>query len=406
MRNPGIKLKTGLLGILIAIFLLSLILNGCTGKKQYKLNTPDKKPAPSSQSEYVFPGEFEKQQAIWMMWPSETYDSGNRPVSPVIINIIKALNQFIKVNVLVGSSEEIDKIHELLQAKGSSADKVTFYTISHKSIWTRDVGPLFVKDRQNKLHIVNFGFNNYSRGGNPDYVYTEGEVDKQTAQLLGVPVIDSKLVCEGGAIESNGNGTLMVTESVVLRRNPQLSKKQIEDEFKRVLGIQKVIWLKKGLAEDDRITTGHINEFARFASPDMVLLGQILEEDRYANAISAESYLRLEENYKILQNATDQSGEKLRIIRIPMPPTLYAESNTTGELPLRSYLNYALTNKAVIFQTYWREGRSEVLKKTEEEVKKSFSQIFPGRTIVGIDAENVNLWGGGIHCITQHMPAE
>lgn len=352
----------------------------------------------------VFPGEFEKQQAIWMMWPSEVYNLNNNPVNPVMVNIIKALAPYIQVNVMSISNQEITQIKDLLSKSGLSSPNVHYYTISHQSIWARDVGPIFVKNR-NSLSIVDFGFNNYSRDGDENYIKQESQVDKQTAETLGLPVITSKLISEGGAIESNGRGTLMTTESVALKRNPGLTRQQIEAEYRRVLGIKKVIWLKKGLAEDDNITSGHINEIARFADAHTILLAQIKPEDRYASTASQNSYLRLEENYEILKNSTDQDGKPFRIIRIPMPPTLYQEANVTGKIPVRSYLNYAVTNGAVIMQTYWKPGRSDVLKSTEEQVKQTMQTVFPRRKIIAIDAENVNLWGGGIHCITQHMPA-
>jgi agmatine deiminase len=353
----------------------------------------------------VFPGEFEKQQAIWMMWPSEVYNLNNRPVNPVMVSIIKALTPYIQVNIMSVSDEEVIQIKGLLKKGGCSSNNVHYYIINHQSIWARDVGPIFVKDSHNRLSIVDFGFNNYSRYGNEDYIKQEGQVDKRIAEALGLPVINTKLISEGGAIESNGQGTLMTTESVALKRNPELTKQQIEDEYKRVLGVRKIIWLKKGLAEDDEITSGHINEIARFADANTILLAQIMPEDRYANSVSQNSYLRLEENYKILENSSDQDGKPFRIIRIPMPPTLYQEANDTGKIPVRSYLNYAVTNGAVLMQTYWKPGQSSTLKTTEDQVKVILQNVFPQRDIIGIDAENVNLWGGGIHCITQHMPA-
>ena len=107
-----------------------------------------------------------------------------------------------------------------------------------------------------------------------------------------------------------------------------------------------------------------------------------------------------------MQNATDQDGKLFRIIRIPMPPTLYGKTEDTGETLMRSYLNYASTNGAVLLQTYWKPGRSDTLKATEDQVKLIFQSAFPGRDIIGLDDENVNRWGGGIHCITQNMPAD
>ena len=384
---------------LVACF-SSILLYGIFNNKQLKRF--DTYSAPISS----FPGEFDKQQAIWLMWPSDVYNTGDRQVAPVTINIIKALDPYIRVNLMVQSQNQIAQIENLLKAKGYTGNNLKYYIIDHYSIWARDVGPIFVKGANNKLKVVNFGFNNYSRDGSPQYINTESQVDKLSAQALNLPVIDTSLVSEGGAIESNGRGTLMLTEAVVLKRNPNLTRRQIEEEYKRALGVKKIIWLKKGLAEDDGITSGHINEIARFANPNTILLAQILEGDRYANSDSAESYLRLEENYKILRSSTDQDGKPFNIIRIPMPPTLYAESNTTGQLPVRSYINYAATNGAVLLPVYWKPGRSDTLKTTENQVKATFQKVFPGRKIIGIDAENVNKWGGGIHCITQHMPIQ
>jgi len=368
-------------------------------KLQYGAGTA---PAPLT---YRFPAEFEKQQAIWMQWPSEVYNSDpGRAVNPAMINIIKALSPYIRVNIMSRSVDEIMRIKDLLKTNGYTGANVHYYVINHLSIWARDVGPIFVKDSQNRLSVVNFGFNNYGRDGNQDYINIEGQVDKLVAQYLKLPIINTSLVSEGGGIESNGKGTLMATESVVLKRNPGMTRQQIENEYKRVLGIKKIIWLKKGLAEDDGITGGHINEIARFAGPGTILLAQVLPGDRYANRASQESYLRMEENYKILLGSTDQDGAHFRIIRIPMPPTLYQESNATGKTPVRSYLNYAVTNGAVLVQSYWRQGRPDALKNTENQVMATMQSVFPGRKIIGINDESVNLWGGGIHCITQHMP--
>ncbi|MCL4440425.1 MAG: agmatine deiminase family protein [Firmicutes bacterium] len=386
--------------VLVTACLLIILTIGTRNNRQYKYF------GGSRQTFYTFPGEFEKQQAIWMQWPSGVYNAGSRPVNPVMVNIIKAFDPYIRVNLMSQSPEEIIQIRNLLQTSGFSGTNVFYYIINHMSIWARDVGPIFVKDSQNRLNVVNFGFNNYSRvEGNQDFIDVESQIDKLTAQLLGLPVISTNLISEGGAIESNGRGTMMVTEAVATKRNPGLTKQQIENEYKRVLGVKKVIWLKKGLAEDDRITSGHINEIARFAGPNTILLAQVLPGDRNANWVSENSYLRLEENYSILLNSTDQDGKPFHIIRLPMPPTLYSETNNTGELPVRSYLNYAVTNGAVLVQTYWKPGRSNILKTAEDQVKDIFQSVFPGRSIIGIDAENVNLWGGGIHCITQHMPA-
>lgn len=355
-------------------------------------------------STYRFPAEFEKQQAIWLQWPSEVYNISGRPVNPVVIDIIQTLSRYIRVNLIVNNTGEIILVKNRL-SKSSNLARIHFYRVNHRTVWARDVGPIFIKDRHNQLHVVNFGFNNYSRGGDPYYINNESRIDWGVAGLLGLPVISSPLISEGGAIESNGKGTLMVTAAVVRKRNPGLTKKQIASEYQKALGVRKIIWLNKGLAEDDRITSGHINEIARFINTQTVLLGKVLPAERRRNMITQASYQRLEENYRILRNSTDQNGRRFRIIRIPMPPAIYGKPDISGNIPVYSYLNFVITNGAVLIPVYWRPGRPPVLKTAEERVKRLFRRLFPGREIIGINAENINLWGGGIHCITQPMPA-
>lgn len=388
-----------ILPLLFLLIILSVIVHN---NKAYKkpINYGGNGPAP-----LIYPGEFEKQQAIWLQWPEGQYSSASDPVYPVFIDIIKALDPYVRVNLIVQSKEEITQIEDLLKTNGYYGTNVSYYIINHLSIWARDVGPIFVKDNQNRLNVVDFGFNNYGRGASQYFLDVENQIHRQAAQLLRLPLIGTNLISEGGGVESNGRGTIMITESVAIDRNPGLTKNQIENEYKRVLGAKKVIWLKQGLAEDELITKGHINEIARFANPNTILLAEVLPEDRYTNSTSENSYLRLEENYNILLNSTDQDGKPFHIIKIPMPPTLYGELDATGKIPVRSYLNYAVTNGAVLIPTYWKPGRSDKLKTTEDQVKKIFQSVFPGRKIISINAESINLWGGGIHCITQHMPA-
>lgn len=356
---------------------------------------------------YRFPAEFEPQQAIWLQWPSEVYNSGSSPVNAVSARIIKTLAPYVQVNLMVKNNAETAQAKRLITAGGFSDSNVKYYVIDHYSIWARDVGPIFLKDNVGELGIPDFKFNNYGRDGNSVYVNTENQINNSIAQQFGIRMIDTNLVSEGGAIEQNGKGTIMVTASVALNRNPGMTLQQIENEYKRVLGVSKVIWLKKGLVGDDRITTGHINEIARFADANTILLAQVLPGDRNISQASQEDNLRMEENYGILKNATDPNGKPFRIIRVPLPATMYTKAGKTETPPVYSYMNYAVTNGAVIMQTYWKAGQPDTLKATENQVRSILQSAYPGRKIVGVDAESVNLrWGGGIHCMTQHMPAK
>lgn len=352
----------------------------------------------------VVPGEFEHQQSIWIMWPSEVYNTEDSPVRPVMADIVEKLAPHVPVDIMANSKFEAAQIEKLLTRHDCPVSRIRYYIVNHQTIWARDVGPLFVKDKHGRLCVVNFKFNNYGRQGDYYYINTEGQVDVQVGKILKIPVIDSDMVSEGGSIESNGKGTIILTESVALKHNDGLTKKQIEDEYKRVLGVRKIIWLKNGLAED-KVTGGHVDEFARFADPNTILLAEILPIDQNSSPLARRSHMNLEEDYKILVRATDQDGNPFRIIRIPMPPTLYKNADEKKEIPVRSYMNYVVTNGAVLVQTYWKPGRSDVLKVNEEEVLDTFKNVFPGREIIRIDAENINAWGGGVHCVTQHMPA-
>lgn len=353
----------------------------------------------------VMPGEFEEQEAIWVMWPSDIYNDNESPVDEAMTDIVRKLAPHVLVNIMAANDSESAQIRKLLKLPGDSCSRVHYFIIPHQSIWTRDVGPLFVKDKNGRRCVVDFRFNNYGRNGDPYYIANEGQVDDRAAELLRMPVVSSSLVSEGGSIESNGKGTIILTEAVALKHNPGLTREQIEKEYKRVLGARKIIWLKNGLAED-KITGGHVDEFARFADPRTILLAEVLPQDLYSSSVARLSHKNLEENYRILVKAVDQDNNPFKIIRVPMPPTLYQETESDSAPTVRSYLNYVITNGAVLVQTYWKPGRSEVLKKTEEEALDTFSKVFPGREVIGIDTENINRWGGGIHCVTQHMPAD
>jgi agmatine deiminase len=253
-----------------------------------------------------------------------------------------------------------------------------------------------------------------------------------------LPIVKSSLISEGGNREFNGRGTMMALEVTELGRNPGKTRDEIEGELLRVLGQKKMIWLKKSIADEEKttrgpivndtysatITGGHIDEVARFVSPSTVLLAQVTPEERDADPIMKISYERMEENYRILSNATDQDGKPLKIIRMPVANPIAAQYTPVDEndyallyfkgakvgksikyLLAASYLNFLVTNGVVLGAKYWHEGRSEATKRKDEQAKLILQDIFPDRAIILIDAEAFNHGGGGIHCNTQQQPA-
>ncbi|MCB0853853.1 MAG: agmatine deiminase family protein, partial [Bacteroidetes bacterium] len=263
----------------------------------------------------------------------------------------------------------------------------------------------------------------------------------------GSPAVKTDVNMEGGSIEVNGKGTLILCEAVTLQRNPKLSKTYIESEFRRVLGVSHIIWLKQGLAEDplhfnqiyDKYygwgTFGHTDEFVRFVNDSTLLLAWVDEAERNKHPINEMNYYRMKENLRILEQSRDQDGKRFKVIKVPLPDPIYLntvigrsrENNISGELPqwkvaqnwlpekglmnpgdsinwvaASSYLNYLVTNGAVLLPTYQKSGSSG---EKEAKVRDIFSRVFPDRKLIFLDVLNLNYHGGGIHCITQQEPA-
>jgi agmatine deiminase len=296
------------------------------------------------------------------------------------------------------------------------------------------------------MKISDFNWNAYGY----EYVYKDfhlekfdslyGEIEKREAERLGFEVISSEVVNEGGAMELNGNGVMMAIKETALQRNPGKSIDEIEKEYLQLTGSKKVIWLNRspiserlfdGPTIDKWFTggaNGHIDEVARFVSSNTILLAQIDENDRYQNPISNIDYEILEENYKILKQATDLDGKPFQIIRLPSPnlnlPEYYTEivvndemrkvsglnlsSFNNGEIiritKAVSYLNFFISNKVVLIPKYWEEGMPESEKQKDKEVKNLFVKLFPDKDIIQINPIAINRGGGGIHCVSQQQP--
>ncbi len=391
---------------------------------------------------FRFPAEFEEHESIWLAWP--TYENMHgRPSEPVVLEIIEALAPHVNVDLMVQDFEELDQVRRLMVMLDIPHDHVRFHEIPHYDFWIRDMGPIFLKNAQGELAVADFNFNTWGyEDPTTDGAMIEERVDRLVAKELGLPLIRSSIISEGGNREFNGKGVMMVTEAVELQRNPGWTRDELEAEFKRVFNVQKVIWLPKGVADDELtfkgtlpgdvftvITTGgHIDEFARFASPDTILLAEVTPEERDADPIAAISYEHLEENYRILKEATDLDGNPFTIIRVPYTESIYEMMDEQDEVYLflkdleyedgtviedgstiktiiaASYLNYIISNGVVIIPSYWKEGRSESIKQKDDAFKKIMQELYPNREIVQINAENVNIGGGGMHCISQQMP--
>lgn len=238
-------------------------------------------------------------------------------------------------------------------------------------------------------------------------------IDRNVGAYLNLPTIASNLITEGGAWQTNGAGTMLLVESVELDRNPSMTKAKIEEEYRRVLGVSKIIWLKKGTKEEEwgKLengkygigTGGHIDEFCRFVNPTTVLLAKVDPTDTTGNAISTESFRRMEENCQILKHSTNQDGKPFNIIRLPTEPLMskkvayksltkeeqsWFDQVTTDSIEFylaTGYMNFIIANKVIVTAKFWKEGMPMEIKARDQQAKQILEKAFPERKIVQID---------------------
>ena len=331
-------------------------INSTVDNYRQQLATDKRKQEPLNKQISHQPAEFEKQAAIWLTWPSFEYVQGQSNKN-VVLEIIKNVLQHsdCKVKLVAPNKEAIKEINSAVAKfiKENNLDRELFkngryliYSIDTPDMWTRDIGPSFVVTKDGKLAVANPSFNDwgYSNLNSKAGLKAEQNFDINASKYFArMPIFGSKMNYEGGATIVNGSGVLITTESVMLNRNPKLTKTQIEEEFKKTLGANKVIWLEQGVVEDDHsfkgrikladgkmvytalTTGGHIDDFARFADASTILLAEVDKSELEKNdPVAIENNRRLEKSFKILSEAKDQNGNPFKIVRVPMPKQMVA----------------------------------------------------------------------------------
>ena len=396
---------------------------------------PGRSNPPGPRDDYVLPAEFDPQQAVWM--GARPTESG-QPVLDVVVQMVAALSPRVRIELMVPSDEVKADVARRLREQKVDERRVRYWTThSSPTRWYRDVGAIFLRNGRGDLKAVDFDFNCYGecRTGSPEARKKEG-IDREMAALAGVPMIKTPLVSEGGDREVNGRGTLLAIEATEMQRNPGMTRDGIERELLRLLGQKKMIWLKRGVAEDDKaergplyadvypIGCGHIDEMARFVAPDTIALAEATPEERDADPVLRMTYDRLEEAARVLRAATDQDGRPFKIVRMPVPDPLYEDvtidpkdvealgtfhgskpGETIRVLLSASYMNFFISNGVVLEAAYWQPGRPESMRRKDEQARSTLERLFPNRRIVPIHAEPLNHGGGGMHCATQQQPA-
>jgi len=333
------------------------------------------------------PAEWEPHAATWLGWPHNTSDWPGKfpPIPWVYGETVRTLAPGEVVRILVNSAAHETQATRVLKKVGVARARVDFLRFPTNRGWTRDFGPIFVR-RDSALAIVRFRFNAWAKY--KDWK-KDAQIPERAAKKLKLPLTDGRIVLEGGSIDVNGRGTLLTTEEclldpVVQTRNPGLSRYEIENVFRKTLGITNTLWLGKGIAGDD--THGHVDDLCRFVNPTTVVL---CREDNPQDA----NYKPLRENKERLQGMHLERGASIEIVDLPMPAPLYFDG---VRLPA-SYANFYVANAAVLVPTF-NDPKDRI-------ALGILSDLFRDRPVVGVHAGDL-VWGlGTIHCLTQQEPA-
>jgi len=341
---------------------------------------------------FRFPAEFEPHDATWIAWPHHEPDWPGKlaPIPWVYAEIVRALHRHERVEILCQDEEIEDSAKQMLDAHGVR-ENFRLHVVPTDRVWLRDSGPTGVIADDGSVTLVNWRFNAWAKYPNFEHDSLVGSAVERITGLRRMepkrPDNGERVVLEGGAIETDGEGTLLVTEECLLspiqERNPGLSRDGYERVFRDALGIRQTLWLGEGCVGDD--THGHIDDIARFTAPGVIVLAF------EADPADDENHRRSVDNFERLQLAGGERGT-LRIVKLPFPRAV--EMN--GERLPASYANFYIANGLVIVPTFNDRNDRVAL--------NILAELFPDREVVGIHAVDL-VWGlGTLHCLTQQQP--
>lgn len=360
---------------------------------------------------FIMPAEYERHEGTIVIFPERAGSWGRDPSAAQrdFSRVISAIAEDERAFVIVNSRTRA--VVEKLLGGDTNTDNIKFFEIDSDDSWARDVAPTFVRNiGSGRICGIDWNFNAW--GGEIDGLYADWAKDNALAarfcELAGYERIDARhFTLEGGSVHSDGEGTLMVTESCLLSagRNPQLTKAEIERELCRYLGGEKVLWLPRGIFNDE--TNEHVDNVCAFLRAGEVCLAWTDNESDPQYPLSAACL-------KYLEGETDARGRRLTIRRLPIPDipvTVTAEDmdgyefedgedmREVGERLAASYVNFYFTNGAVLLPQFGGENEE-----SDKRAVRLMSEWLPERRIVPIDACRIIRGGGNIHCITQQVP--
>lgn len=359
---------------------------------------------------FTMPAEYNEHLGCIIIWPHRpgSWNYGAEPAEKAFIQVIKAIAESETVFVCCDKGKK----NTVQRALNGMKNIVIVCDSETDDSWARDIAPTFIRNSfTQELRAVNWNFNAW--GGTVDGLYAHWDKDNAFAiyfaNKFDILVYDaSPFVLEGGSIHSDGEGTVLVTESCLLSRgrNPDLTKAQIEEKLKKFLGAKKVLWLPRGIYNDE--TNEHIDNVCAFIRPaEVVLAWTDNENDPQYNLSKAD--------LQYLENVTDAKGRKIKVHKLPIPDVpitvsehdlagyVFEEGEDTreaGERLAASYCNFYFSNGAVVLPVFGGENEQ-----SDQRAVELMQKLCPDRKVVPIYARDILLGGGNIHCITQQIPS-
>lgn len=336
------------------------------------------------------PAEWEKQKAVLLCWPHKATDWAPylKRTQKVFLEIVKNILHFEDVILVVPDIGEIKKIRGKI---GDPKNRLFCYPAPSNDTWARDFGPVTVFNYDKGVcvsaFLLDFSFNGWGMKFPAD---KDNLITRKLHKLGAFGKISLKtlsFILEGGSIESDGNETIMATTKCLMspKRNPYLTRKQIENKFKELLGAKRILWLEKGCLEGDD-TDSHIDTLARFAPNNTILYVACDKKDD-------PHYKELKLMEEELRSFRTTNGNLYKLLPLPWPKAKYDEEGS--RLPA-TYANFLIINKAVLVPAYHD--------KKDRAAMKTIQKAFPKRKIIGIDCLPLIYQHGSVHCVTMQIP--
>ncbi|GAA2729371.1 agmatine deiminase family protein [Cellulomonas aerilata] len=336
----------------------------------------------------VMPAEWAPHERTWMAFPpaNQTFGAaGSRTLG-------RARAAWAGVAGTVARHEPVTVVADpadVADARAALGDGITVVAAQLDDAWLRDSGPTFTQGPDGALVAVDWVFNGWGAQSWAAWDH-DRHLGRYVADQVGAPVVTSSLVNEGGGFHVDGEGTVLLTDTVQLdpARNPGATRLDVEAEIHARLGTRHAIWLPRGLTRDyDEFgTRGHVDIVAAFAGPGTVLVHQ--QDDPRHPDHDVSRLIR-----GVLEDAVDARGRRLRVVGVPAPTVL---DDGDGFVDW-SYINHYVANGVVVLCAF--DDPHDAV------AARILGECYPGRTIELVDARDVFAFGGGIHCITQQQPA-